>query len=300
MKRTLFEEIRYNQLRSYFLIFIFLILVGVVGAVIGFVWAGSFLFGLIMALIFGLIYTAIAFAQGKSMILGLANAKKVTKKEYPFLFNTVEGLAIAAGLKKTPEIYVISDKAMNAFATGINPQNSAIAVTQGLLDGMNKEELEGVISHEMSHIRNFDIKVMMLAAVLVGVIAMLSHMFLRSLWFGGGRRDDEKGNAGAIMMVIGIVLAILAPIIAQLIKLAVSRRREYLADASGAVLTRYPPGLANALEKIKNDSIPMRNASSATAHMYISNPLKGARVFLGNLFSTHPPIDERIKRLRAM
>ncbi|MFC1750365.1 zinc metalloprotease HtpX [Pseudomonadota bacterium] len=298
MAQTMFQEIRSNKTKSYFLIFVFIILVLIVGAVIGYAWVGNIYFGLIVSFIIGFIYTIIAWNSGKKMLMGISGAKKVSKQNYPHLFHSVEGLAIAAGLKKPPEIYVIPEQAMNAFATGRDPENSAIAVTQGLVDKMSRQEMEGVIAHEMSHIKNYDIRVMMLAAILVGLIAMLSHMFLRSLWFRGGSRDRDKGNAGAILLVIGIVLAILAPIVAQLIKLAISRKREYLADATGASLTRYPPGLADALEKIKQDAIPLKHASGATAHLFISNPLK--KQMFASAFSTHPPIDERIKRLRSL
>ncbi len=294
---SLFEQIRHNKIKSYLLIFLFFILIGLLGAVFGYVFADSYAFGLIVAFLVALIYSLIGYYQGRNFILRISNAKKITKRDNLRLVNIVEELSIAAGLKKAPDVYVIPEKAMNAFATGKDPEHSAIAVTQGLLDRMNKEELEGVIAHEMSHIRNYDIRLMMLASVLVGVVALLSQIFIRSMWFG--RRDEgEDGNLRLIMMLVGIVFAIFAPIIAQLIKLAVSRRREFLADASAAALTRYPPGLANALEKIKNDEYTLRTANTATAHLYIANPFK--RGFVANLFSTHPPIDERIRRLRAM
>jgi heat shock protein HtpX len=295
MAKTMFQEIRSNVFRSYLLVFFFFIFVGIVGTIIGLVWTGDWITGIILSFIIGFVYTIIVFSQGKTMVLKLANAKLVTKREFPHLFHAVEGLAVAAGMKVKPEVYVIPDKAMNAFATGYKPEKSAIAVTTGLLETLNREELEGVIAHEMSHIKNLDIRVMMLAAVLVGVISLLSHIFLRSLWF---RNNDRDNKIGMIMMIVGIVLAIFSPLIANMIKLAVSRKREYLADATGASLTRYPPGLANALEKIKGDSNKLKHASNATAHLFISNPIK--KQLFSSLFSTHPPIDERIKRLRSM
>jgi len=297
--QSLFEQMRSNKIRSYLLIFVFFIIIGVLGAVFGYIFADSYVFGLVVAGIIAFFYTLIAYYQGKNMIMSMANAKKVEKKDYLRLFNIVEGLALAAGLKKIPDIYVIPEKAMNAFATGKDPEHSAIAVTQGLLDNLKKDELEGVIAHEMSHIKNYDIRLMMLVAILVGVIALLSQIFMRSMWFGGGRRENnDSGSLEMVMILIGIVFAIFAPFIAYLIKMSISRKREYLADATGASLTRYPPGLANALEKIKKDDYRLKHVSGATAHLYIANPLK--KQFLANLFSTHPPIDERIRRLRAM
>ena len=285
------------SLHIFKIIFVFFIIIGVLGALFGYIFADNYVFGLFIAGIIAVIYTLIAYYQGKNMIMSMANAKKVDKKNYLRLFNIVEGLALAAGLKKTPEIYVIPERAMNAFATGKDPEHSAIAVTQGLLDNLKKDELEGVIAHEMSHIKNYDIRLMMLAAILVGVIALLSQIFMRSMWFGRDR-DRDSGSLGMILVLVGLVFAIFAPFVAYLIKMAISRKREYLADATGASLTRYPPGLANALEKIKNDEYRLRHVSGATAHLYISNPLK--KQMFSNLFSTHPPIDERIKRLRAM
>jgi len=272
MKRIMFNEVRNNKLKSYLLIFIFIILIAGLGTVIGYFY-GSIYFGLGLALLFAIIYTLIVFFSGDKMILGLSRARPVTKKEYPYLFHTIEGLALAAGIPK-PKAYVIEDEAMNAFATGKDPKNSAVVVTTGLLENMNRQELEGVIAHEMSHVKNYDIRTMMLAAVLVGVIALLSHFFLRSMFFGGRRRSREGGQLQIILIVIGLALAILTPIIAQLIKLAISRKREYMADASGAILTRYPPGLASALKKIGKDHHQLKNANNAMAHLYIANPFK--------------------------
>jgi len=296
-----FEEIRKNNFKSFLLLFFFFILIAVLGSVIGLIFLGDFLSGLIIALVIGIIYSIIAWFSGAKMLVGLTKAKLVSKKQQPYLVNTVEGLALAAGIK-TPKTYIIEDSAMNAFATGRDPKNSVIVVTSGLLKNMKRDELEGVVAHEMSHIKNYDIRTMMIAAVMVGIIVLLSDIMLRSFIFGGGRRDSRgDGQAQALMIVIGIALAILAPLIAQLIKLAISRKREFSADAGAAVLTRYPQGLANALKKIKNDPDPLVNsANRATAHLFISTPFKKHTGFMTKLFSTHPPIEERIKRLEAM
>ena len=262
--------------------------------------------GVVIAAIVGGIYFLISWSSGSKIILSTTGAKEVKKKDYPHLFHTVEGLAIAAGVP-TPKCYVIKDTALNAFATGRNPKNSAIAVTTGLLDKLNRQELEGVIAHEMSHIKNYDVRVMMLTAVLVGVLTLISDVILRSmLWGGAGRSSGGGGDNGGgqlkiALIVFAIVLAILSPLIGQLIKLSVSRKREYLADASGAMLTRYPQGLADALKKIKGDPDPLVDkANKATAHLFISTPFRKKSGFMKRLFSTHPQIDERIKRLEAM
>ena len=237
------------------------------------------------------------------MVLKMTGAKPVTKKENPYLYHTVEGLAIAAGVP-TPKAYIINDSALNAFATGKDPKHASIVVTSGLLEKMNRQELEGVIAHEMSHVKNYDIRIMMLAVVLVGVVTLISDFMLRSFIWGGHRRSSNRGgggNAQVIMIVVGIALAILAPLIAYLIKLGISRQREYLADASAAQLTRYPPGLVGALEKIKKDPDPLvDNANKATAHLFISTPFRKKKGFVTKLFSTHPPIEDRITRLKNM
>jgi heat shock protein HtpX len=300
----MFEEIQYNKLRSWLILSGFILLIVALGAGFGYAF-GSLYFGLGLAAVIGIVYSLVAFYSGDSMILTMSGAKQVTKGEFPHLYHAVEGLAVAAGLKTTPKCYVIKDSALNAFATGRDPEHSSITVTTGLMEKLNRQELEGVIAHEMSHIKNYDIRMMMLAAVLVGVVVLLSDFMLRSfIWGGvrgGRRRNSDSGQAQIILIVIAILMAILAPFFAQLIKLAISRRREYLADASGAALTRYPPGLASALEKIKNDPDPLvDHANRATAHLFISSPFRkknGARM---SLFSTHPPIEERIKRLRSL
>jgi len=300
---TFFDEIRKNQFRTVFLIVVFFALAAGLGALIGLIWiqntAGAFT-GVVLAFIAGTIYFAVAWFAGGDMVLKMSGAREVTKKEYPYLFHTVEGLALAAGVPK-PKCYVIEDSALNAFATGRDPEHSAICVTTGLLQKLNRQELEGVVAHEMSHIKNQDIRVMLLGAVLVGVITLLSDFLLRSFLWGGKGDDREGGMVAIVLIVVGLVLAILSPIIAQLIQLAISRKREYMADASGAMLTRYPKGLADALRKIKKDPDPLVDkANKATAHLFISTPFRKTGSWMANLFSTHPPIDERIKRLDAM
>ncbi len=230
------------------------------------------------------------------MVLSLSNAKPAKKESYPLLYSIVENLSIGLG-QPMPKVYIIEDAGMNAFATGRDPKNSAVAATTGLLHALDKKELEGVMAHELSHVRNYDIRLMSLVTVLAGSIAIISDFFLRSLIFGGG--DNDRKSSG-ILIAIALVAAILAPIAAGLIQLSVSRNREYLADASGALLTRYPEGLARALEKISKQP-RVKNSSHATAHMFIENPFgEKARDFFSKLYSTHPPAQERIKRLRAM
>ena len=297
----IYEEIAANKRRSYFLIFFFLVLVVSLGFVLGTLY-GSGYSGIFLALIVGVIYFFISYYAGSSMILSLSHAKEATKPVYTHLINTVEGLAVAAGLPKPPKVYVIEDSALNAFATGRNPENAGITVTTGLLAKLNKLELEGVLAHEMSHIQNYDIRVMMLAAVMVGLTVLLSDFLLRSFLWRGHNRDRNGNQLTFIVIIFALVLAILSPLIGEMIKLAVSRKREFLADASGALLTRYPQGLADALQKIKNDPDPLVDyANKATAHLFISTPFRKEKSsFLKSLFSTHPDIDERIRRLEAM
>lgn len=297
----MYEQIASNKRKSFFLILFFL----------GLIFALAWLFGqvtelgsyaLIPATIIAVLMTIGSYYASDKIVLAVSRARPVTKEEYPYLYNVVEGLAIAAGLPK-PRCYIIDDTAPNAFASGRNPENSVIVVTKGLLEKLNRAELEGVIAHEMSHIKNYDVLVQTLAVVMVGVIVLLSDWILRSFFWGGGRRrssDKQGGNAGAIFVVVALVLAVLAPLFAQLLKLAVSRKREYLADANGALLTRYPPGLASALKKLAADKEPLEAANKATAHLYIVNPLKDIKGQMNSLFSTHPPIEKRIQALEKM
>lgn len=293
----IYEEISANKRRSYILVFFFFVILIFLGYVLGSFWGNSY-FGLGFALFFTIIYTLIIFYNGDKAILTMSSAKPVKREEYPHLYNTVEGLSIAAGIPM-PKVYMIDDSAINAFATGRDPKHASITVTKGAAERLNRTELEGVIGHEMSHIKNYDIRLMMITVMLVGIIILLSDFMLRSFMFRGN--DDRKGSGQLIVIVVGLILAILAPIIAQLIKLAVSRKREYLADADGALLTRYPPGLANALKKIKNDKEPLVEAANrASANLFIANPLRKFGERASYLWSTHPPLDDRIKRLESM
>lgn len=257
----------------------------------------------------GILYFGVVFAVGMnvwsywysdSLVIKMSGARPATREEFFDLWNAVENLSITAGLPM-PKVYVVDDPSPNAFATGRDKEHAAVAATTGLLAMLNKTELEGVIAHELSHIGNRDTLLGTVVVVLVGFVAILSDIFLRSSMWGGG--DRERNNQfGAVLLIAGIVLAILAPIIAQLIQLAISRRREFLADASGALLTRYPEGLATALEKISASPVGLKRVSTATAHLYISNPLKDGKMvsFMGRLFSTHPPVEERLAALRGM
>lgn len=246
---------------------------------------------------FSVFMAMVSYYSGDKVALAVSGAKPVTKETAPYIVNMVENLAITAGLP-SPKVYVIQDPAINAFATGRDPKHASVAVTTGAMENLENEELEGVLAHELSHVGNYDIRVMTIVIIMVGIISILSDWFIRSqFWFGGRDRGDRKGGNPALM-IIGLVLLILSPIIAELIKLAVSRKREFLADASGVLLTRYPEGLARALEKIGAQNRPMASANNATAHLFISNPFSAKK--FTNFFSTHPPIEERIKRLRGM
>ena len=274
-------------------------LVALVGFVFGQATDWGYL-GLGLALAFAFAMSFGSYWYSDKIVLAISKARPVDRDIEPYLVNTIEGLAIAAGMP-VPKAYVIDDPAPNAFATGRNPENAAIAVTTGLVQMMNRQELEGVIAHELAHIKNYDTLLQTLAAVLAGSVTLISEWMLRSFWWGGGRRrDNEAGQLGAVLMVVALILAVLAPIAATLIRLAISRKREYLADASGALLTRYPPGLAGALRKIATDHNQLRVANKATESMYIVNPLRKLGGSMNSLFNTHPPLEERIARLEAM
>jgi heat shock protein HtpX len=263
--------------------------------------------GVVIALVIAVVTSFVAYWKSDAVALAMSRARPADPVEFARLHNIVEGLCIAAGLPK-PRIYVIDDEAPNAFATGRDPKHAAIAVTTGLLEKMNRIELEGVLAHELSHIKNYDILVSTLAVTLVGFIALASDIAIRMLWWGGGRNrgnDRESGGPMAILAIFGFVLLLFAPIIARLMQFAVSRRRESLADISGVELTRYPPGLISALEKLKDDQTVVHSASRATAHLWIEEPLpttqeEGKLSRLNRLFATHPPLDERIAALREL
>jgi heat shock protein HtpX len=299
---TFRDRIAANKRNSLFLIAIFLAFVAVFGYVIGYAWIGDpvrALFGLVLAFVVGTISGFVSYYAGGRIVLAASRAQEVTHDEAPQLFNVVEEMAIAGGLPM-PKVYIIKDSAPNAFATGRDPEHASVAVTSGLLEKLNRDELQGVIAHEMSHVGNFDIRYAMLVGILVGTTVLISDFFLRSLWFGGGRRREGGGQAQIIMIIVAVVLAILAPIFARLLQLSISRQREYLADATAVKFTRNPKGLADALQKISGDREVLEAANRATAHLYIVNPIKRYEKRATGLFSTHPPIKERIQILRSM
>ncbi|MCX6007922.1 MAG: M48 family metalloprotease [Chloroflexi bacterium] len=302
----MWEQIRDNQIRSVLLVTTMGILLLLVGFFIGFYLFGDPVSGIIIAILIWGIMNLVALFQGDSIILGMSGAKKIGPDDHPRLYNVVEEMKIASGLPKMPDIYIMDDPALNAFSTGRDPDHASVAITSGLLDKLNRDELQGVIGHEMGHVANRDIRLMMLASILLGSIVMLAWYATRISFFGGmmgGRRSSSGGGGGIvtiIIVVIGLLLMILAPIMAQLIYFAVSRSREYLADASSAKYTRYPEGLASALEKLENNDTKVRTANKATAPMYISNPFYKGTSAGNDLMATHPPLTERIRILRAM
>jgi len=295
---TLYTQVDKNVARTWILITVFLVFIIGLGYVFSYNLNNPAI--LWFAVIFSSGMSFISYWYSDKIALSINRAREVKHEENPGLFHIVENLCITAGLPM-PKIYIIEDASPNAFATGRDKNHASIAVTRGLLQKLNRTELEGVIAHELSHVGNRDILLSTVVVVLVGLVALLSHWFLRFSFWGGARRgrdNREGGQIGAILALIGIILAILSPLIATLIQLAISRKREFLADADGALLTRYPEGLASALEKIAADPAPLRVANQATAHLYIANPFKGKKI--STLFMTHPPIQERIKILRGM
>ncbi|MCH8519153.1 MAG: M48 family metallopeptidase [Nanoarchaeota archaeon] len=314
MSLNIHEEIRKNRIKSVFIIGMFFIFVALLGAAAGTILSmsytgeifniGSILISVGVAVFVSLIYILIFMGIGSNMILSSTGAKEASREHYPHLYHSTEALSIAAGLRTPPKCYIIEDPSLNAYATGFSPEKSYVVVTTGLIKKLNRQELEGVIAHEIAHIKNYDIRIMLLAAGLVGATVFIADFLFRMFIFGGHGGGGGGGNKdGRIMIIVFIfyfILIITAPIVAQLIKLAISRQREYLADATGAELTRYPEGLASALEKIKGDPDPMiERANNATAHLFISNPFRKKKGGLSKLFSTHPPIEERIAILRG-
>ena len=296
---NIYDAVAANRWRTVLLIVLFTAVISALAYAAGeFLAPGYGVAMLPIAVAFSGVSAAASYFAGDKLVLAQSQARPLAAGAEPQLRNIVETLAVGLGLQP-PAIFVIEDSAPNAFATGRDPAHASLAVTRGLIDKLDRTELEGVLAHEMSHVVNRDIRVMLLVTVLVGTVALVSDWMLRSMWWGGGRRRDRGGGAGIIALV-ALVLAILTPIIATLIQLAVSRQREYLADASGALLTRYPEGLASALRKIAGDPDALEVANKATASLYIANPLKDDPKFLDHLFDTHPPIAERIKRLEAM
>jgi heat shock protein HtpX len=301
-----YEQIASNKRRTVLLVLGAIVFLGLIGYAIG-LFTSSGPVGLIAALVVAVVMALGSYFAGDRIVLASTRAREVTSEQEPRLHNVVEGLAIAAGIPK-PRVYVVPERALNAFATGRDPEHSSIAVTQGLLEGMNRVELEGVIGHELAHVQDRDILVGTMVATLVGAAVLLSEFFMRAWFWGGigGRRGSDRGGGpiALVFLVVGLVMLILAPIVGQVIKLAVSRNREYLADAQGALLTRYPPGLASALRKIQvGAAIPMSSANNATAHLWLNQPSRIQGEGMGSLerlFQTHPPIEERIRRLEEM
>lgn len=293
---TLYNQIDSNKRRSALLLGFFLVIVIALGWVISRAYGSPII--LYLAVIISVVQALISYYSGDKVALAVSGAQEIQKKDNPALWNTVENLCISAGLPM-PKVYIINDPAPNAFATGRDPDHSSVAVTTGLLERLDKTEIEGVIAHELSHVGNYDIRLMMIVVVLVGVIALISDLFIRiRFWFGGG--DDNNNSSGGYWLIIALVAAILTPIIATLVQLAISRKREFLADSTGALLTRYPEGLASALEKISTYKKPMQRVSSATSHLFIANPFGKTGSYFSKIFSTHPPIEERIALLRKM
>ena len=297
-----YSSISGNKTKTWLIMLFFVIFI----TTVVYVFSKALGYGISLA-IFALIFAGItsigSYYYSDKLVLATSGAKEIKKSDNPALFRTVENLCIGDGLPM-PRIYIINDQSPNAFATGRDPKHSVVCVTTGILSKLDDVELEGVIAHELSHVKNFDIRLMGVVAILVGFVAILANLFMRQLWWGGlGEDRDSRGNnIQAVFLVVGIVLAILSPIAATLIQLSVSRKREFLADASGALLTRYPEGLARALEKISKDPSVLKTANNATAHLFIVNPFKGksAKSWFTSLFDTHPPVEERIKALREM
>ncbi len=292
---TLYTHQSENVRKTWFLMTGFLVVLVAVG------WALSYVYGnwniLIGFAVLSVVMNIIAYWQSDKIALSSARAIPADEVQYLELHRIVENLAITAGLPK-PRVFIMNDPSPNAFATGRDPQHAAIAVTTGLLGMMNRSELEGVIAHELSHVGNRDILVATVVVVLVGLLSMVADFFMRSMIWGGGRRNNnDRENGNGLLMILGVIAIILAPIVATLIQLAISRKREFLADASGALLTRYPEGLASALQKIAAYDQPMQHASTATAHLFIANPFGVGKKSLANLFATHPPIEERVAKL---
>ena len=290
---TLYTQSDKNTRNTYILMSVFLIFVIAIGWIFSEAMGSSLI--LWIAVIVSIVMSVSSYWYSDKIVLKMSKAKLVEFEDNKELYRLVENLCITAGLP-LPKIYIIDDSAPNAFATGRDPEHAVVAVTSGLLQKLNKSELEGVIAHELSHIGNRDILLATVVVVLVGVVALLADFFRHSLWFGGGRGNNDRG--GGWLFIVAILLSILAPLFAMLIQLAISRKREFLADADGALLTRYPEGLASALQKISADSEKLEVANRATAHLYFANPFKGKKV--SKLFMTHPPVEERIGMLRGM
>lgn len=293
--------IEHNKRLSMLLFFLLLLLLGGLGASVSSWWGGEWYTGVVVAAAVAVIYFLISWFGGASMILSMSGAREIRHEDAPQLWNVVEELSIAAGLPM-PKVYLIEDDAMNAFATGRDPRHASVAITRGLMEKLNREELQGVMAHEMSHVRNYDIRFAMLMAVMVGSIVFICDMVMRSAFFGRRRNNRSNGGGkGQVVMVVGaLVLAAIAPLLASIIQLAVSRQREYLADASAVELTRNPAGLVSALRKLTNDPNELAGASRGTQHLYIVNPLRRKKKGRDSLFSTHPSLESRIERIEGL
>lgn len=297
----MYNQIDSNKRKTVLLVGIFIIFVLLIGWAFG-EYSGDRYFGLATAGVISIVMSIGGYFKGDKIALAASGAKgPMSSSDNPYVYRLVENLAITAGLPM-PKVYIINDQAINAFATGRNPRHASIALTTGSLEKLENEELEGVIAHELSHIKNYDILLMTIILVLVGLVALLSDWFIRIQFWGGGRKreNNNSGQAQIIFLVIGMVLLVLSPIIGKIIQLAISRKREFLADASGSLLTRYPEGLAKALEKIAAESMPMKRSNNATAHLFFSSPFGRTKHLMSNLFATHPPINDRVAALRKM
>jgi heat shock protein HtpX len=286
----MYSQIASNKRKTYLIMFSFIVIISLLAWLIGLRYGNGITYGVIVG---GFIYAGISYWFGSRWSLALNSAQEITKTDNPRLWRIIENLSITDGLPM-PKVYIMNDPAPNAFATGRDPQHASVCATSGLLEIMTDTELQGVFAHELSHVKNYDIRVSMIAFALAAAISIIADIFLRMTFFS----RDERGENNQIMLILGIVAAILAPIVATLIQLAISRRREYLADATGALTTRYPEGLASALEKIQKTGSVLKKQNTATAHFFFANPLRQHSIT--NLFSTHPPIEERIKRLEEM
>ncbi|AEV94547.1 zinc metalloprotease HtpX [Pediococcus claussenii] len=296
----LYQQIAQNKRRTIYVMIGFAILLLFIGGAVGYVFYNSAISGIVMAAVVTAVYMGIMIAQSTGVVMGMNHAREISEQDNPELWHIVEDMALVAKVPM-PRVFIIDDPSPNAFATGNDPKHAAVAVTTGIMQRLNREEMEGVIGHEVSHIRNYDIRLSTIALALSSAIAMLVNIGMRSFWWGGGRRrnnNDNEGNLGIILMIISVVLVILGPIAASIAQMALSRNREYLADASSVELTRNPQGLISALEKI-SDSAPMKEADPSSAALYISDPFKHKRS-MAHLFDTHPPIEDRVARLEKM
>jgi len=296
--------IDHNKHMSILLFGFMAVLFGIFGASIGAYWGGDWITGVVIAVLVAGLYFLISWKFGDSMILASSGARQISHEDSPQLWNVVEEISIAGGMPM-PKVYLIEDEAMNAFATGRDPKSASVAITRGLLQNLNREELQGVMAHEMSHVRNYDIRFAMLMAVMVGSIVLLADVVRRSIFYsslGGRRRRDSRsgGQAQAVLAIAAVVLSIIAPLLATIIQLAVSRQREYLADASAVELTRNPAGLISALKKLTADTAELKNSSQGMQHLYIVNPLLRKKKGKDSLFSTHPALESRIERLEGL